>query len=639
MPTQKVLNQIITKHNGIREVYTIGDIIEGYYDSLNDKFYKEDTFETEIEGAEGFLYIDKAENKTYRYNIDELTYILTSGGGDSIVHVKKLPAAADIEDKIYIVGKEQETVTTTATEANIDGLCAFNKIVNEDDNITSWNIKNKYTVYLDDGDPATDNMNVTGIIRDSSNNYTFSDGTATTVFAEDAAFTVEVLGPVNTYLGNKDNKTVMLLDREIVRVTELPVNPNIEDKVYLYDDYEEVVVSDGYTTLSGTADLAMFEAAPFSDYFIQSGDEFIVNNAWIAYLGGKLDKPILKVINNTENNTLEVVLVDSGEPHVAYSINTDTITFKITDVAHPTPDPVTVIELNTYYYLGDNINQTLIPLSGGGSSYRQGSGIRIDAGLGNEISTTDFVGTLEEWEELEPTEKNKYDLLFFDDTYNTEYYPGHGIQDKDNVIKPSRKLMQLKDFKITDDPDTNKTIVEEIPYTAGEGIDIDADEKEISVSDEVPKVWTGTKAEWAAVADKSVYDGWLIDITDDVLEGSQPVVDVAEEGNYNPISSNGVYQLLSSNLKTLTVDCTIEFDTPGAIVMASVEQLTNDALSTCYFMNIIYQNDRLLYDNLIYGGEPSTATGLYNSFLFRHPDSNFTGQCHFRALFFYTANN
>ena len=45
----------------------VDDVVEGYYNGLDGKFYEESTFETEITPESGKIYTDLATNKTYRW--------------------------------------------------------------------------------------------------------------------------------------------------------------------------------------------------------------------------------------------------------------------------------------------------------------------------------------------------------------------------------------------------------------------------------------------------------------------------------------------------------------------------------------------------------------------------------------------
>ena len=59
----------------------VDDVIEGYYNSTNDRFYQEDTYEHEIIGEHGKIYVSLDTNKSYRWTGS--TFILV-GGGDTV---------------------------------------------------------------------------------------------------------------------------------------------------------------------------------------------------------------------------------------------------------------------------------------------------------------------------------------------------------------------------------------------------------------------------------------------------------------------------------------------------------------------------------------------------------------------------
>lgn len=449
MAIQNVLNQIMTKHDGTTNTYKIGDIIEGYYDSLNDKFFEEQTFETEIEASPGYLYVDLAENSTYIYKQSILKYIKVSGEGSDI----KYGYYSESYGKFYEDKEHEHEIPADATKLYTDLL---------------------------------------------------------------------------------------------------------NDTLYRYDAISYVDVTDTLAEDANPAELELYES--------------------------------------------------DGAETPTYTLTEDTA----------------IVE-GKHYYEKEGSDQYI--KIGASMDYETLFGIAIDKNA-NTIKTTHFVGTEEEWNALEDDEKAKYDILLIDDTYNVKYNPGHAIYDN-NLPRVQRQILEFKGFEINDDVVNDKTIIEEIPYEAGTGIEIDTDEKKISVSDEVPKVWTGTKAEWAAVEDKSEYDGWLIDITDDPLEGSQPVVDVAEEGNYNPISSHGVYEALNG-LKPTVLDCYVIFNNVADNIV-TVSALTGGLFEECRFMSIIGNTDK----DLKFTGVPSDTTGVYTSFTFYNPDGTASGVHLFRALFYY----
>lgn len=189
-----------------------------------------------------------------------------------------------------------------------------------------------------------------------------------------------------------------------------------------------------------------------------------------------------------------------------------------------------------------------------GTNYTAGFGISIE---NDEIKTTDFVGTQAQWNALTSAEKAAYDFVHITDDASPENYsPGHAISDGTSE-KTQREVLEFEGFAVTDDSVNGKTKVAEVPYTAGDGVEITA--KEISVSDEISRTWTGTTAEWNAIVDKSVYDGWIINITDDHASGVGVVADVAEPGNMNPITSNAASKLFDfSDLSFITTGLTYD---------------------------------------------------------------------------------
>lgn len=80
---ENVINQLVTKRDGVSATYRLGDIIEGYY--YEGKFYKEATHQTEIQAASGFLYIDLVRNRTYIYRPTLLEYTTVGGPCDNMI--------------------------------------------------------------------------------------------------------------------------------------------------------------------------------------------------------------------------------------------------------------------------------------------------------------------------------------------------------------------------------------------------------------------------------------------------------------------------------------------------------------------------------------------------------------------------
>lgn len=74
------------------------EVIEGYYNNSDNKFYEEVTYLTEISGEVGKLYVDKGENKTYRFDGTDFVAV----GSSDTIQVEALPTAGASEvGKIY----------------------------------------------------------------------------------------------------------------------------------------------------------------------------------------------------------------------------------------------------------------------------------------------------------------------------------------------------------------------------------------------------------------------------------------------------------------------------------------------------------------------------------------------------------
>jgi len=79
-----------------------GDIVEGYYNDSDGKFYEESTYTTEIAGASDTIYMTLDTNTLYRYDIVRTAFIQIAGGGGgaAILYVNTLPTT-DIQNVIY----------------------------------------------------------------------------------------------------------------------------------------------------------------------------------------------------------------------------------------------------------------------------------------------------------------------------------------------------------------------------------------------------------------------------------------------------------------------------------------------------------------------------------------------------------
>lgn len=65
-----------------------GGSIEGYYNTTDGKFYEESTYETEITGATGKIYVDLTSNSMYRW--DGSQYVSISSSGIEVISAEEL---------------------------------------------------------------------------------------------------------------------------------------------------------------------------------------------------------------------------------------------------------------------------------------------------------------------------------------------------------------------------------------------------------------------------------------------------------------------------------------------------------------------------------------------------------------------
>jgi hypothetical protein len=80
LPTQKILNRIVTKKDGVSYVYKIGNV-DGYLNPADGLFYEESTYETPIQGTDEMIYVDLLTNHLYRYDATDPTPAFIQIGG------------------------------------------------------------------------------------------------------------------------------------------------------------------------------------------------------------------------------------------------------------------------------------------------------------------------------------------------------------------------------------------------------------------------------------------------------------------------------------------------------------------------------------------------------------------------------
>lgn len=84
----------------VTDAESLTNIIEGYYNETDGKFYEESTYTTEITGRAGTIYISLDTNIEYRYDTTNSEFIQVAGSGSGIIYVDALPST-DIEDAVY----------------------------------------------------------------------------------------------------------------------------------------------------------------------------------------------------------------------------------------------------------------------------------------------------------------------------------------------------------------------------------------------------------------------------------------------------------------------------------------------------------------------------------------------------------
>ena len=73
---------------------------------------------------------------------------------------------------------------------------------------------------------------------------------------------------------------------------------------------------------------------------------------------------------------------------------------------------------------------------------------------------------------------------------------------------------------------------------------VDSNGNLIEIANKTIEQYFFTRAEWDAIVDKSIYDGSIINITDDQASGVGVVVDEATLGNMSAITSNAVAKVV-----------------------------------------------------------------------------------------------
>ena len=416
-------------------------------------------------------------------------------------------------------------------------------------------------------------------------------------FYKDSSYTTEMAANANVLYIDRNTDKAYIYDTTneeyvqisgsgsgtaIIYVETLPVT-GIQDVIYGYDsatDYNEVTadgfldsdtnfvkVGDVYTAAPNVKIKASADGTTYKDFDSLAYDS--VNNEFIlTYTDTTSDTLTVgdtfywQIINrsylagNAEEQSL-TVLAGAGGGGTAYLPGEGIeINGSVISVA-----PATTTTLG-----GVKVDDSTIKVDANGElsgGYTGGFNVKVD---GNKIETKTFVGTTEEWNNLTAAQKAKFDTVSItDDSGLPNAIPGHEVlDDAGTTAMPQRSNIHFPDFEVTDDSNNDITVVNEVPYTAGDGIDIT--NKEVSVDETRPSTFVGTTQEWDALtaAEKAQYK--VVNLTNDQVGGEMVVVDGLQDGNLNPVTSNAVYDAINkidkrfvwkyiNDAKTIEISC------------------------------------------------------------------------------------
>lgn len=100
MPSINVLNELQIKQNGVTTTYKLGTV-NGYYNTVDGKFYQESTYVTEIAGAPNLVYADIGGNNLYIWKASTSSFVKVSGEGGSSADNLKFGYLKEANGKFY----------------------------------------------------------------------------------------------------------------------------------------------------------------------------------------------------------------------------------------------------------------------------------------------------------------------------------------------------------------------------------------------------------------------------------------------------------------------------------------------------------------------------------------------------------
>ena len=484
-----------------------------------------------------------------------------------LTFVSSMPSSPDTNTIVLYVGADTSAYSQggiyqyDGTDWNLINLVKTIELTQAEYDTLPYAAKHNGTIYF-----VTDANGEGSIV---SGYYNTADGK----FYEESTYVTEMAANANVLYIDKNTDAAYIYDTTneeyvqisgsggaaIIYVTTLPVS-GIKDVIYGYDsatDYSD-------TTADGFLDN--------NDNFEKTGD--IYTAAYGVKIKASVDGTTYKDFTSLEYDGLNTQFI------LTYA---DTTTDNI-----PEGDPFYWQIITRNYLAGNATEQSLTVLAGagGGGTYLPGEGIAINGNIistapassstlggvkpddsttvvnsagvisgnyeggfnikidGNKIETKTFVGTKAEWDNLTAAQKAKFDTVSItDDSGLPNAIPGHEILD-DNAanVMPQRSNLYFEGFAVSDDSLNDVTKVNEVPYTAGDGIDIT--NKEVSVDETRPSTFVGTLNEWNGLTTAEKAEYTIVNITDDPTVGPQVVVDAVQDGNMNPCTSSSVFNFI-----------------------------------------------------------------------------------------------
>lgn len=434
------------------------------------------------------------------------------GQGNYVEYSEQTSIALYIKSLKYYAGNSEKQTVTPLTE-DIEQIDAVQWVTTLP---TDPDIKN--VIYGVETEAEITYKNEAQIKNDACEESDYSAGNpmaevTPAKFNEKGSFTI--IGKATEQTGGTYGLKYEYLGYDGVSIGEVTIDATAAGELVQLT-IDDTNVPDGWFTDDNPSYIRFFEAE--TDGFVPA----VVWTDIATALSQTADTRITESSTGVYTPTEEVYVKGSGiaayEKLVSINTNTYTITTEdstyVLQEYYAATDILTIatkeeIAGETKFYAGNETEQTLTILSAGeGGSYTAGYGITISST--NEISTSTFVGTQEEWNALSATEKAKFDeVCITNEGVPENTYTGHLIDDENGDGMPQRNELQFTGgVAVTDDSENDKTVVDVKTYTGGRGIEIDAGTYEVAAKEEVKLIYDGTKQEFDqfTAEEKAAYD-------------------------------------------------------------------------------------------------------------------------------------